>query len=300
MDNPDRIVPHTHQVTAGYQRQLGPQLALSADYVHTWGRSQLIYYNLNPGLRVNTTATGQIVRNDFLGITNQLGISPFVNNIYTINNDAETEYDGLNLQLEKRLSNFWSARVSYALSYARGNTEGSGTDTNPFQLGEDPRLDLNEGPLPFDRTHNVVVSGRLEIPKTGGLTLSGTTRWMSGRPLTIHDTSVDPDRNGQLFDPLPAGSYSGTGQNAITVDNDGGRGGARGPSFKQTDIRLGYRFRPRAEMTLDTFVEVFNLFNNANFTNPSGDRRLTDFLVVDALQGGGPPRMAQLGVRLGF
>jgi hypothetical protein len=300
LDRPDRVVPYTHQVTGGYQRQLGPQLALSADYVHTWGRDMLIYYNLNPGLRVNTTGTSQIVRTDLFGIASQLGISPFVNNVYTISNDAQTEYDGLNLQLEKRLSHYWSARVSYALSYARGNTEGSGTDTNPFQLLEDARLDLNQGPLPFDRRHNVVVSGRLEIPKTGGLTLSGTTRWMSGRPLTIHDTSVDPDRNGQLVDPLPAGTYSGTGQNAITVDNNGGRAGARGPNFKQTDIRLGYRFRPRTAMTLDAFVEIFNLFNNANFTNPTGDRRQTDFLVVRSLQGGGPPRMTQLGVRLGF
>ncbi len=139
----------------------------------------------------------------------------------------------MNLQLDKRLSNNWSARVSYALSYARGNTEGSGTDENDFQLLDDPRLNLNQGPLPFDRRHNLVVSGRFEVPRTGGLTISGTTRRMSGRPLTIHDTSADPDRNGQLFDPLPAGTYSGTGQNAITVDNNGGRDGARGPTFSR-------------------------------------------------------------------
>ena len=118
--------------------------------------------------------------------------------------------------------------------------------------------------------------------------------------MTIHDTSVDPDRNGQLFDPLPPGTYSGTGLNVIEVDNDGGRGGARGPTYKQTDIRLGYRFRPRTETTLDAFVEIFNLFDNANFVNPTGDRRSADFLRVTALQGGGPPRMAQLGVRFGF
>ncbi len=300
LDNPDRVVPYTHQVTVGYQRQLFPQLSLSTDYVHTWGRSMFIYYNLNPGLRVDTTATGRIVRTDLQGIADQLGITPFVNNVYTLSNDAKTDYDGLNVQLDKRLSHNWSARVSYALSYARGDTEGSGTDTNDFQLLDDPRLDLNQGPLPFDRRHNVVVSGRFEVPRTGGLTISGTTRWMSGRPFTIHDTSFDTDRNGQLVDPLPAGTYSGTGQNAITVDNKGGRGGARGPTFKQTDLRLGYRFRPHREMTLDAFVEIFNAFDNANFVNPTGDRRSADFLKVAALQGGGPPRTAQLGARWGF
>ena len=93
--------------------------------------------------------------------------------------------------------------MSYALSYARGNTEGSGTDDNPFQLGDDARLDLNHGPLPFDRRHNLVISGRLEVPQTGGLTVSGVTRWMSGAAVhhSRHDRSI-PTATGELFDPL--------------------------------------------------------------------------------------------------
>ena len=43
------------------------------------------------------------------------------------------------------------------------------------------------------------------VPKTGGLTVSGVYRVLSGTPLTIQDTNFDPDRNGILFDPLPAG-----------------------------------------------------------------------------------------------
>lgn len=300
LDNPDRKVPFTHQATFGYQRQLGAQISASADYVKTWGRDMLIYYNLNPARRANTTRAGALTYTDTLGIARQLGVPEFRNNVYTIRSDAQTEYDGLNLQLEKRYSNNWSARVSYALSSARGNTEGSGTDTNQFQLGSDPRLDLNQGPLPFDRTHNLVISGRLEVPKTKGLTVSGVTRWMSGAAFTIEDTSVDPDQNGFLFDPLPAGSYSGTGLNAITVENKGGRAGARGPVFRQTDMRFGYRFRVAGGRTLDTFLEVFNIFNNANFENPTGDRRIADFLRVTSLRGGGFPRQAQFGARLGF
>jgi hypothetical protein len=51
--------------------------------------------------------------------------------------------------------------------------------------------------------------------------------------------------------------------------------------------------------TLDVFAEVFNMFNRANFTNPSGDRRLPTFLVVKNLLAGGFPRQWQLGARLG-
>ena len=42
--------------------------------------------------------------------------------------------------------------------------------------------------------------------------------------------------------------------------------------------------------TLDVFAEVFNLLDRANFTNPSGDRRLPTFLVLNGLVAGGFPR----------
>ena len=75
-----------------------------------------------------------------------------------------------------------------------------------------------------------------------------------------------------LFDPLPAGTYTGTGLNAVTVENDGGRNGARGPGFFQADVRLGYRFR-FGQRRLEVFGEVFNLTDRANFELAAADRR---------------------------
>jgi hypothetical protein len=51
---------------------------------------------------------------------------------------------------------------------------------------------------------------------------------------------------------------------------------------------------------LDMFAEVFNVTNRANFGNPTGDRRSTDFLNLVALRSGGIPTTAQLGVRMAF
>ena len=65
-------------------------------------------------------------------------------------------------------------------------------------------------------------------------------------------------------------------------------------------MRFGYRLRPGANRTIDLFAEVFNIFNNANFENPTGDRRSTDFLLLRSLRGGGFPRQAQFGARFGF
>ena len=129
---------------------------------------------------------------------------------------------------------------------------------------------------------------------------------MSGAPFTIFDSSIDADRNGELNDPLPAGTYSGTAPNAmVDVANKGGRNGAYGPDYLQADIRAGWRLRI-AKNTLEFIVDVYNITNRTNFENPvnsaaGADRRLTEFLVPTVLRGGsGFPRQAQLGVRYTF
>ena len=61
-DNEDRVVPYTDEITLGYERQLAPNLAVSADYVRSMGRAQLMQIDLNPGLRATTAATSPLVR----------------------------------------------------------------------------------------------------------------------------------------------------------------------------------------------------------------------------------------------
>ena len=300
VDNPDRVVPKVHQVTLGYQRQLGAQMALTVDYVRSWNRDQLINFDLNPSQRVDTTRTGRLVYTDLNNLARRLGVSAFGNQVLTRTNAGSSEFDGMNVQLEKRYSHNWAARVSYSMGYARGNAEANQTANNDYQLLDDPRLDRNVGPLDNDRRQNFVMSGRVEIPRTGGLTLSGVYRWMTGTPMTLYDSTVDADQNGRLFDTIPAGRYCGVGTNAFCTENKGGRNGARGPSYTQMDMRFGYRLRPRGQ-TFDLNFELFNILNTANFSNPTSDMRLTDFLVLTALRGGnGQPRAAQIGVRFGF
>ena len=46
-------------------------------------------------------------------------------------------------------------------------------------------------------------------------------------------TTSDANRNGILFEPLPAGSYTGTGADAMTFESDGSRNGATGRQVKR-------------------------------------------------------------------
>jgi hypothetical protein len=296
-DSPNRKQPYAHQFTVGYVRELAASLALHVDYVRVANKEMFLSRNLNPMERANTTRTGPITRSDAFGVLGE----PYTGRVWLFENGGESEYDGLNLQLERRYANNWSARVAYSLSYSRG-TSFDQNERNTDQFLTDLRLDARRGPSPVDRRHVLSINGRTEVPKTGGLTLATTIRYMSGAPFTIFDSNIDADRNGELNDPLPAGTYSGAGTNAMqNVKSEGGRNGARGPDYFQVDLRAGWRRRISTN-TVELFLDIFNLANRTNWDNPSGDRRLpSTFLVLTNLRGGsGFPRQAQMGVRFAF
>lgn len=305
-DDPERTQPYFHQVTVGYERELFTGVALSADYVRMMGRDLFLNPDLNIGTRLNTSRTGPIVRTDPFNILNpslKPGETPYVGVVRLLTTQyGYSNYDAMNLSLEKRFAHHWSMRGAYALGYSRGIT-GTQTTTPQLQVGNNLNLDKYWGPADVDRRHSLVISGRGELPKWPAFTFSGVMRMMSGTPFTIQDQNIDADQNGVLFDPLPAGTYSGTAAGSLqNVENAGGRNGARGPGFVQLDLRAGYRARLGGRRTLDVFGDIFNSTNRANFTNPTGDRRNTaDFLRLNGLVAtSGLPRQFQLGLRFGF
>ena len=287
-DSPDRKQPYAHQFTVGYGRQVGATIAVQADYIHMQNKDMFLGRNLNPMVRANTTRTGAITRQDAFGVLGEA----YSQQVWVMENTGESKYDALNLSLEKRYANNWSGRLSYSFSSSRGTAENQ-ADTNTYQVLTNLNLDGRYGPTSVDRRHILSLNGRAEVPKTKGLAVSSTLRWMSGAPFTIFDSNVDVDQNGELTDPLPAGTYSGTVVNALTnVESKGGRNGAIGPDYFQIDVRAGWRARLGRDRSLDIYLDIFNITDRVNWDNPSGDRRLTPtFLQLTTLRGGsGFPR----------
>jgi hypothetical protein len=298
LDSPGRQQPWAHQATVGYALELTSSLAINADYIHSTNTDMFLARNLNPMVRANTSRTGPITRVDAFGVLGEA----YNAQVWVMENTGSSDYDALNLSLEKRYTNNWSGRVSYSLSKSRGTAENQ-NDTNTYQVLTDLNLDELRAPSSVDRRHVLSINGRTEIPKTGGVTVSSTMRYMSGAPFTIFNSNVDVDRNGELNDPSPAGTYSGTALNALTnVESQGGRNGAIGPDYFQIDVRAGWRGRMGGDRALELFLDIFNITNRANFNNPSGDQRLTaTFLLPTVLRGGsGFPRQAAFGVRYAF
>ena len=313
-DHPDRKVPSSHQVSIGYERQIGTDLSVAADYVRNMGRELLFSRQLNPTLRATpVTAQSQNVRQGSADLTRaqeelRRRTPEFVNFTGGVTiplNVGETNYDALQVALEKRYRQNYSARVSYTLAKGRGNFSGTGIGASDFQVLDDLHLDLNERPTSEDRRHNLVISGTAVVPRTGGLTVSGIARYLSGLPFNLVNGDIDPDRNGTIAEPIAAGTYRGNAaEDAYEVDFDGTFFGARGPNYFKLDMRVGYRFNLGAGRTLDVFGDIFNVTNRANFATPSGNMAASNaasFLnLTDTLQGNSNPRLLQLGARFAF
>jgi hypothetical protein len=312
-DNPDRRVPYTDQVTAGYERQLAGNMAISADYVRAFSRDLLMSKDLNAGLRASTTVTDPVQRiypqPDLVAAYQVLrqkypGFVDFTTGVTQPQNIGRVDYDALLVAFNKRFSHNYSARVSYTLAYSRGNTSGSGVAASGFQVLDNMHLELNEGPTNFDTRHNLVFSGQALVPKTGGLNASWVIRALSGSPFSLTNANIDPDRNGSQSEPLAAGDYNGT-QTGVDLFSVKGykseRNGAYGPGFVNADVRLGYRLGLPGARRVEIFADIFNVANHVNFLNPSGNSGTpATFLVLNAYSTSYSPRKLQLGARFQF
>ena len=280
-------------------------MGLSVDYIRSEQRNQYILKDLNPATRATGLATGAVSR-----LTPLVGaVREFDARVDTLTNDGWIDYDTVQVSGTKRYGNNWQARLSYAFSRGRGNTaDGQATTANSQVLG-DLNLDRDIGPTAVDRPHILTVSGSYDVPRTGGLKVSAVYSARSGTPFTLVDTTFDANRNGLTADEyLPAGTYTGTGADAYTVDYKGGRNGARGPNYQRLDFRTGYRFRLAGGRTIDAFLDVFNATDEPNFANPLNvnnpavaDRRLAaTFMRITQTLNESPTRTAQINLRFGF
>ena len=100
---------------------------------------------------------------------------------------------------------------------------------------------------------------------------------------------------------LPYNVTTGADDNRDTQTNDRpadvGRNSARGATLFQADLRLTKTVQMRGGVGLELIGEAFNLTNQKNWTNFTGNQRAATF---GKPSGGEITRQVQLGVRVDF
>jgi hypothetical protein len=196
-----------------------------------------------------------------------------------------SDFNSLELELERRLSNHWSGRVSY--TYAVCN------DVANIVFDSDPRLDY--GRCDRDNTHAFAPSAHVDLGH--GLGAGMVFRTYSGYPIN-ETTGVDSNGDGTSNDRPLRGRDDLTRPILSPVDSRGYaiRNAINGERKTILDARFQY-VQHVGRYEAGFFLEVYNLTNHANFGNPTGARNSANFMKTIVADN---PRQAQLGFRLLF
>jgi outer membrane receptor protein involved in Fe transport len=220
--DPNYRWPYSIQLNFGIQQQITKGLALSVYYVGSLNRKTPLYNDIN-GPQFNITAAGtsgascadltkacgyantSATVNNRRPLNSQFGASaaaPIYSNVYIIRSNQNSNYNGLQLTLEQRLTHHFSARGYYSWSKtlqsnaldSQGGLNGSFVDSNYPQLEYRQRSDQ-------DRRHMMTMSAvwkpdyftsfNRAIRTIGnGWTVTAIWTANSGQPFTV-TTGVD-------------------------------------------------------------------------------------------------------------
>ncbi len=285
--SPDFRTPYSQQYNFTIQRELARDLKVEAAYVGSRGTKLLRRRQGNPAIFGPGATAGNIQQRRIF--------HPFYSGMTFQETVANSNYNSLQLSVEKRYSQGFALLGAYTLSKSIDNNSSLrfGAPQDPFNPG------LDRGLSDFDMTHRLVISYLWELPffknqagplgrLLGGWQIGGITTFSSGFPFTVvtgADRSlrgVGADRPNLIGDPrLPTGRPTGElvakyfNTSAFEPNGPGQNGTAgrnilRGPGFNNFDFTVIKRTKlPGLESHFVQFrVEFFNLFNHPNFFNP--------------------------------
>ena len=312
---------YAYHYNATVQRQIGDNMAAEVGYVGSLGRDLPIFMEVNPGLYT----PGQTVPGARL-----LPSYSLVRPTFSV---ARSEYNALQASLRMRPTHGVNFLVSYTLSKSMDhvsglNIGGEARPALPVTIGDDASiqqsLDYEWGPSLFDARHRFVASFGVELPAPswggslargalGGWQVNGIVQAQTGFPLTAVDGSTDirymTNRPNMTCDPN-ANAPQTTDQwfdtscftrRAIATTGSGPgsepRDAIRGPGFGSTDLSFFKNVSLVNAQKLQLRVEVFDIFNQIRFNQPSGAIGTANFGRITTAQDG---RVAQLGVRYIF
>jgi hypothetical protein len=215
--DPGYTTPSSVHLSVGVQREVAPELIVSADLA--WKRFSNTFINGIDYNRWNSVA-GPIIpkcvgpqRDDVRALCSN---GP----IFFDTTSGRARYQGLLLRAEKRFSRRGQLLASYALSsFVGSNGTGTATTENgggrAFGFNNDNWLE-NDGPLPTDQRHVLNISGAIQLPFDLDLAISISA--YSAPPFAPWVANMDFNGDGTMNDLLPGTTVNQFGRDLGTDD----------------------------------------------------------------------------------
>ena len=342
----DNTVPFSENYMWSIQHELARNAVATASYVGSRGHNLLVIRQANPGnpalcLSVSepsqvapgsptcgpfaengvfTTVDGRVIN----GTRGPLG--PDYGSITRQETTGYSRYNALELNLRYTRQNA-GISAGYTLSKSIDVASNIGEQVNPFDVRR------SEAPSAFDLRHNFVVSYNYDLPfdrligrrneLTGGWTVSGTTRFSSGFPVTLYDSSDNSllgtfgnGVNNNLVDtpnftpgdlqinhnPAKGQAFNTSlfSEAALGQLGTAPRRFFYGPGISNVDVALikSVRFGSRAAVQIR--LEAFNAFNHPQFYGAGSIDGNIASPTFGNIVSAASPRLVQLATRVTF
>jgi hypothetical protein len=308
--DPNFLTPYVQEFGVGLQRQLTPNTLLDVSYFGSKGSHILTQTNINqpPPTTLSSAAAVNLLRP-----------FPSYGSIVQYRSASASNYNSLQIKVDKRLSFGLHGLISYTYSKSLDNALGN----NPQNAAN---LRAEYGNSDFDARHRFVVSGLYRLPfgkggewmssglgahLLGGWELSGIFSDQTGRYLTpvysgnisnTYNTRDRPNLIGSVNDgPKTITQWFNTtsafSKPALGTFGNAGRNIILAPGYVDVDATLARSFPLPRESSLQFRAEFFNLMNHPNFDPPNVT---PDSAAFGSISSAEAPRQMQFALRIVF
>jgi hypothetical protein len=262
--DPEFQNPMVQQASAGVEQVLTNDMAIAVNYLFVKGNDLPRSTDINIGTPSSVVVP---IKDDGSATVKRYGSDkPFskFGRVIEFQSTGDSKYNGLTVELNKRYSHNWQARLAYTLSKVSDNktdatavVPASGDDA---KFASDPRdFGADYAPGDNDVRHRIVLSGVWNTEFVG-LTKNPVVQWLtSGWTLS----GVISFQTGQPYSLTVNGDLNGDGNNRNDRSPGTSRNSQRLPSLFSVDPRLS-RHLTMGPVDVELIAEAFNVFNAKN------------------------------------
>ncbi len=299
--SPDLKTPMMQQWHLGFEYQLPSQTVFQISYAGSHGQRLYGFYNGNQAVPSPDPNAPLAPRRPFPAVDGTID---------TLRSNTISNYNALQVHLEKRFSHGLQFEASYTYSHALDDASSASLGSLSNGDFRDQRFPgLEYGNADFDVRHHVVIAYAYQLPfgkgkmfggnasgvmnqVIGGWQIAGITSASTGNWFTITDPNVNSSntdcggtvgfncaRPNVIGNPNAKPCVPGTFYNTCAFTSDlvqgtygnAGRNIVLGPGYQDWDLSIFKNFPIHEQTRLEFRADFFNIWNHTNFlTGPTG------------------------------